>query len=399
MRTSQGRTGHFLSKGALVIVSLLLPLGAFEVGLRVFYPKYEYAADAKYERSMSRIWVRTKNTHYTREHPDTGKSHPVYHNNLSLRQHRDVKPKAIKEATNIGFFGDSFLENLRLPAQQTFVEFLDYLLNESGSPFNVLNFGVDGYGTGQSFLSYRDFEFSDELDHIYYLFCVNDLRNIYENDLFELDESGQLIQTQAQPTSLWKKTVGRFHLTYLIIGTFQKRAQATRFQDEAGVLLENAAFKGKQTAELASVVAIFKALLFEWKQTAENQGAQFHVVLLPRLQEYQSRHFIPPEIDTVDLFKLFYDNIEQYDYQDWHFENDGHWDEAANQMAATFLLRSLEEKLNLSPISDDELKRRTSTYYSSFDGWTPGDHYLLQASVDPQIKEAIKRRYAELELE
>ena len=268
MRPSQRRIWPFLSKGILVFSSLFLALGAVELGLRIFYPKYEYAANAQFDRSVNRIWVRTPNTHYLREHPDTGKSHPVFHNNLGLRQHRNFTAEELQKATNIGFFGDSFVENLRLPTHNTFPEFLDYLLNKSGSHFNVLNFGVDGYGTGQSFLSYRDFEYSESLDHVFYVFCVNDLRNIYENHLFALDESEQLIQTQPPKTPLWKKTVGRFHLTYLTIDSLQKRAQNDRFQNNQAVLLENAAFKGNQTAELTEAAAIFRALLLEWKQIA-----------------------------------------------------------------------------------------------------------------------------------
>ena len=382
----------------LVFSSFSLALVFFELGLRFFYPKYEYAAEALTDRSVNRIWVRTKNTHYKRKHPDSGNPHLVYHNNLGLRQHRNFTPEDLQAATNLGFFGDSFVENLRLPAQHTFVEFLDYLLNESGSEFNVLNFGVDGYGTGQSFLSYRDFEYTQSLDHVFYVFCVNDLRNIYENNLFTLDESEQLIQTQAQRTPFWKKTIGRLHLTYLIIDTSQKRVQEKRFQNEKAVLLENAAFKGKQSEELTRAAAIFRVLLLEWKRIAESQGAKFHVVLLPRLQEYQSKHFIPPEIDTIDLFKIFYHNIDQYDYKNWHFEHDGHWNDAANQMAATFLFRFLEQELKLPTISEEEIKRKTYTYYSSFDGWMPDNQYTMKTLIDPLDKENIRQRYTDLEL-
>ena len=126
MRQSKERIGHFLSKGMIFAISLLLSLGVVEAGLRIFYPKYEYAADARYDRSVNRIWVRMKNTHYKREHPDTGKSHSVYHNNLALRQHRNFTVKDLQTATNISLFGDSFVENLRLPSQHSFTEFLDY---------------------------------------------------------------------------------------------------------------------------------------------------------------------------------------------------------------------------------------------------------------------------------
>lgn len=120
-------------------------------------------------------------------HSDTRLPHFLHHNNLTLRQHRNFSEADFTAATNISFFGDSFVENVRTAVQYSFTEPLDYLLNHGHTRFNVLNFGVDGYGPGQSFLRYEDFRYAKELDHVFFVCSRNDLIDIYTTELFHLD--------------------------------------------------------------------------------------------------------------------------------------------------------------------------------------------------------------------
>ena len=153
MKKSSSVSKRLLGRLALSLVSFLFVFSVLEFALRIFYPKYEYAAESQYDRNSIRIWSRRANTRYYRRHPDTERIHAVYHNNLGLRQHRNFSSEDLRAATNLGFFGDSFAENQRLPSQYSFSEPLDYLLNRAGKAFNVLNFGVDGYGPDRTSLS------------------------------------------------------------------------------------------------------------------------------------------------------------------------------------------------------------------------------------------------------
>ena len=221
----------------LSLVSTVLCLAVVEVSLRMFYPKYEYAANADFNWDTSRIWRRKSNSHYTRNHPDTGRAHAVYHNNLTLRQHRNFEEQELRTAVNLGFFGDSYTENLRLPAPYSFTELTDYLLNTRVPQFNTLNLGVDGYGTDQSFLYYLDFKYAKELDYVFYVFCTNDLRNIYENNIYALDERGGLVRSQVPPSPWWVRSIRRFHTTYLVVDVLQRlrltqKGLARRLDDE-----------------------------------------------------------------------------------------------------------------------------------------------------------------------
>jgi len=152
--------------------------------------------------------------------PDTQALHWVCHNNLGLRQHRNFSEKELEASTTLAFSGDSFTENLRIPAVYSFTEPLDYLLNiKSNSPYTTLNYGVDGYGTDQSYIYYQEAAAKTRLDHVFYLFTANDFRNIFENKLFTLEDKKQLKQNPPQESSWIIRFISKLHLTYLAIET------------------------------------------------------------------------------------------------------------------------------------------------------------------------------------
>lgn len=408
----------------LILVSLTVSLAIVEISLRLFYPKYQYAAESIFDRSSIRIWERKPNTHYKRIHPDTGQSHTVYHNNLALRQHRNFTEQDIESSTNLGFFGDSFTENLRLPAQYSLTEPLDYLLNKRVPKFNVLNFGVDGYGTDQEYLYYRDAKYSHNLNYVFYIFCLNDLRNIYENNLFTLNDAQKLVFNSKPATPWWINILSRFHTTYLAIDIF-KRLQSRelaldktaieerrtdieqhyakedcvkRFHDQHADAIEPAFMKGEKTEDLEQSIRIFQALVRRWSNEVKSNGGKFYVILLPRENEHKARSIIANDINVIDLYVLFRNSTENYDYNDWRFKNDGHWNEAGNLLAAINLYRFMERDLDLPAISEDMLKQRLYTYYSSFDGWMPDEKYLERTVLPEKTKQDIKSKYLSLEM-
>jgi hypothetical protein len=408
---SPARLKHIGYKFILLLLSLIFCFAIIETSLRIFYRKYEYAADPNFNTNNHRIWARIKNSHSKHKHPDTGQPHVIYYNNLALRQDRNFDENDINSAVNIAFFGDSFTENVRLPSQYSFTEPLDYLLNLSPSKFNVLNFGVDGYGTDQSFLYYRDFKYSKDLDYVFYVFCVNDLRNIYENNLFSLSETKKLIQNR-YVSPWWVKFINKFHTTYLVMDSIQRlklmrgevninkfvTGQWKRFHDYRADSIQNDFVSGRKTEDLQTSIDILESLLHLWKEEVEKNGGKFYVVLLPRQEEHDAKPLFIEELNVLDLFEKFDNTVDNYDFLDWRFKHDVHWNEAGNLLAAIHLYRFLEEVLNLPPISDDTLKEQLYTYYSSFDGWMPDDMFTKYVLVSPEKKESIRSKYNNAEI-
>ena len=375
----------------LLLASCTVGLALSEVSLRLCYPKYRHVAEAQFHADAIRIWARTPNSRDWRNHPDTHVTHSLHHNNLALRQHRNFSAADLAAATNVGVFGDSFTENIRMAAQYSFTEPLDYLLNQRGRRFNVLNFGVDGYGPGQSLLHYEHFPHAEDLDHVLYIYCYNDLEDIYKTGLFHLNETGQLVRNEAIRESWWTPLIRRLHIAYLILdvsgrlsfflgeneGNFAylRRSFNERLRDERRERLERALRQGRpDDARTKNSLAIFRQLIRYWKHLAEQNGSTFSVVLLPihPPQPFIVDLLSAEGVEVIDLFNCFathdpaHNDLEWY-YSPYRFRRDTHWNEAGNRLASVCLYRVLEDKTGLPRLSEARLEAILSRYYAAFE--------------------------------
>ena len=376
----------------LLLTSCLVGLSLCEVSLRLFYPKYRDLADAQVHQDAMRIWSNTPNARSWKYHPDTGSAHPFQHNNLGLRQHRNFTEADLTSATNIGVFGDSFVENIRISAPYSFTEPLDYLLNQSGTRFNVLNFGVHAYGPGQSFLHYENFRYVDNLDYVLYVYCENDIRNIYETRLFRLDEAGRLDRPTTILSPWWVRLISRLHTSYLILDaservSFQRSQNLLskelfdEYQRRTGVQghwheehIRHSLYRGKMDdEEFKSSLVTFQRIVRRWKQLVENNGGAFSVVLLPVAPVHPdvAAVLIEEDVKVFDLYDCFSSYDPAHTDRSWRdspyrFKSDGHWNEAGNQLAAVCLYRFLEEKMGVPALSEKRVGEAIQKYYSAF---------------------------------
>jgi hypothetical protein len=123
-------------------------------------------------------------------------------------------------------------------------------------------------------------------------------------------------------------------------------------------------------------------------------------VLLPVYEDHSIRHLFSEEFDVIDLYEMADRGIANYDYHDWRFVNNAHWNEAGNQLAASYLYRVIEHELGLSPMSTDALKEEVHTYYAAFDGWMPDDSFTKRPSdLSHKKKQSIRSKYDGVEIE
>lgn len=414
-----------------VVLSLLSLLGAIvvcEVALRLLHPKYEDVAQSqKYQADESRIWAPIPNTSRYKAHPDTGRRHPVIYNEFGSRQHRRFDVDALKDAENIAFFGDSYVENTGIEAQYSFTEVLDFLLNhgaaegrtshDSDSAFNVFNFGIDGYGPGQEFVWYRQFPHSGDLDHVFYVFCDNDIRNFHHHHLFSLDDSGDLVPNVAVTRGLLTTALSRLHLTYLVLDFAQRHHLMDRptvptpitigpppgqFEPIHKInqrILERQHGAVPSEDALDNSVAAFQSLLLHWKNVVEGHGGEFHVVVLPYMNRHSVQAVFPAQLDVVYLLDCFRDMTPRFNYSDWRFRADAHWNEAGNMVAAHCLYRLLEEETNLPRLSETVLASARYEYYSAVGtgGWNPPAAWVASPARGTTGAAAIVAKYMELD--
>ena len=374
----------FANLGVL-FVSCLVGLFLCEVSLRLFYPKYRHLADPQIRQDAKRLWTRKPHARSWAYHPDTTEMHPFHHNNLALRQHRNFSEEDLNSAINVGFFGDSFVENLYLAAPYSFTEPLDYLLNKSGQPFNVLNFGVHGYGPGQSFLHYTTFRHVEDLDFVVFAYYHNDLDDLANNALFALDDAGQLVQARVPPSSRWVRLLSRLHLFYLLSDGSER---FSAFIEERGITRERSEDVKEQRYEQerspsngtrGSISwAVFQQLLRRWKQMVESNGGNFYVMmpLDSPVPPFLAAVLAEEDIEMIDLYDCLGNADPAHTRRQWRlspyrFKNNGHLNEAGNQEKAVCLYRGLEEPLRLPTLAEAELRAALHRYYAAFEGWMP----------------------------
>ncbi len=381
----------------LLLVSCVVGLCLCEVSLRLFYPEYRHVAEAPARPEATRIWANIPDNRSWNAHPDTHVVHALHHNNLGLRQHRNFSAADLASATNIGVFGDSFVENIRMAAPYSFTEPLDYLLNQSGQRFNVLNFGVEGYGTGQSFLHYRDFQYARDLDVVVYVYCDNDLGDLYRRGLFDLDDAGHLVENRPIQSSGWVRLISRLHLSYLFlegsewlfsaIGEGGVDNRERRREHERRI-----SAKERGDGSLGWTQAVFRQLLRRWKHLVESRGSSFYVVTphkAPR-SPFLATLLSEEDIKSICLYDCFDDlrpihKDRQESLPPYRFKADSHWNEAGNHVAAGCLYRALEKELGLPAQTGEELEAALLRYYAAFGGWMPmnvgGDEVHLSAAT------------------
>ena len=408
----------------LLLVSCGAGVALCEASLRLFYPKYRHLAEVQFRSDARRIWAYKPNARDWGIHPDTGAPYTFYHNNLALRQHRDFHAADLAAATNIGIFGDSFTQNSAKAVQYAFTEPFDYLLNQSGQRFNVLNFGVDGYGTGQSLLHYEHFRYAADLDHVVYVYCRNDLWDLYATGLFHLDAAGHLVRNEAIRASWWVPLIRRLHTPYLVLDVSGrlsaslmdpaasiedlKRGHNQRREDARWRAMWDAFQRGRLTLDdQKTSLAIFRQLIRRWKHLAEHNGSTFSVVLLPMFppQPFVLDLLHAEGVAVIDLYACFGDADPAHLQQSWRqspyrFKNDGHWNETGNKLAAVCLYRVLEEKTGIPVLSEGRLQEALFRYYAAFGGEIPpkAGGEGTEGSISPKTAAAIREKYTALEM-
>ena len=367
----------------LSVAAVLLALALCEAALRLLHPKYRDVAEGQMPPDALRIYAPAPNSRNWWPHPVNRSRHPFHHNNLGLRQHRDFDDADIASTTTVGVFGDSFVEMRWLDAPYVFTEPLDYLLNLDGN-FSVLNFGVSRYGPAQSYFTYRSFRARGDLDYVLFVyFGKNDLRELRKNRLFDLDD-GELRQREVR-RRLVVPFASRLHLTYLALdatGRLEPYVAGLTTQQTLGA-------RAAPTPATAHVLEVFKQLMRRWRSEVEENGGKFFVVLLPTQRDFLvARPLEEAGVAVVDLNVCFETRDEGHRGRDWRgspyrLENDGHWNELGNQLAAACLDELLRREAGLPAMSEAVRNAALAEYYAAFQEPRQG----------PLAGEKIRRRY------
>jgi hypothetical protein len=374
---------NILKNSVLILFAVALSLVVAEVTLRM-EGRYHDLADQMLIPSQA-IWERPTDRIGFRNHPDLDVS---VENRFDRDGVRNFSELPTREKRNIiGVFGDSFVENGRIEDRFSFTSILDAALRPRA---RVVNYGVDGYGLDQSYLRYKKYEKHDIRD-VVYIFCENDLRNLYQTGLTDMTKSGDIVFSEPRTKPFFRIT-GRLHLTYLVISAYYKlrwlvdlirsgegewksvtfaslnwvmnpldENQRARLHDQYVDTITTDFLSLNPSASTLRLTQKFLVLLEKWKREVEARQRTFTVLALPwKLDDAVAtrlfRNFDGNVVYSIDFFKNCENCI---------FQNDEHWNEYGNERVAEFIFseRSFPFHDKFKMISIASIKTKIDEYY------------------------------------
>jgi hypothetical protein len=339
---------NIIQNSTLVLVAIMLSLVVAEVALRV---------DGRYQDLASQLlvpspayWERPVNQIEFGKHPDLNVPIEIRFDKDGVRNHSEVSTR--EERNIIGFFGDSYVENRRIEDRFSFTSILD-LAARPGA--RVVNYGVDGYGLDQEYLRYKKYEHHDIHD-VVYVFCENDLSNLYETGLTEMTKNGD-IAFRVPSINPFYRLMGRFHVTYLVITAYYKVRMLVdfittgnwkwqsvsfidwlnyreRFHDQFDDSITADFLSASPSPRILQLAQKFLVLLEKWKREVEASQRTFTVLVLPwKLDDTVAtklfRNFDGNVVHSIGFFK---------DCDNCRFENDRHWNEYGNEKVSELIM-------------------------------------------------------------
>ena len=280
----------------------------------------------------------------------------------------------VSATTAVGVFGDSFVDMPLLGAPYVLTEPLDYLLNLDGD-FTVLNFGVYGYGPGQSYSTYRSFRAREDLDYVLFVYYGgNDIADLVHNRLFDLDDGGRLRQREAHGPAWWTLFASRLHLTYLALDANGRLAPYIGSLAEALPKWPRTIWYSHELSDdlFDHGLEVFRQLIRRWRAEVEASGAKFFVVLLPTQPDYpRVRPLLAEEdVGVVDLNACFASRDEGHRDRAWAespycLRNNIHWNELGIRLAAACLDDRLRREAGLPAMAEAARNAALGEYYAT----------------------------------
>jgi hypothetical protein len=373
---------NILKNSILVLFAVTLSLVVVEFTLRMEGRYHDLVAPMLIPSQA--IWEHPTNQSGFRRHPDLNVPVENRFDRDGVRNSSELP--TLEKRNIIGVFGDSFVDNVRIEDRFSFTSILDAAVRPRA---RVVNYGVDGYGLDQSYLRYKKFEEHD-IRHVVYVFCENDLRNLYQTDLTELTKSGDIAFREPR-TNFFFRIAGRLHLTYFVISAYYKlhwlvdqirsgegewksvnfesqnmiipiyNRYRTRHNDKYVDTITADFLSLEPSASTARLSQKFLVLLQKWKREVEARQRTFSVLALPRkLDDAVARRLFRNFDGNVVYSSDFFKNCENC-----IFQNDEHWNEYGNGKVAEFIFSErrfpFHDKFNLISIAD--IKNKIDEYY------------------------------------
>lgn len=270
----------------LLILSIVILVIAGEVSMRAMQGGHGRSV-LSYDDTL--IWTFQPGLNVTPFGP------PVSINDAGFR---DEFPRADtgSEETRIAVLGDSYTAAVRTSEEERFTERLERGLEEDGHSVDVINFGMNAYGTDQEALTYRHVASRFDPEVVILMVSPNDIRETYvkhslhpgtirrnlSNRAFNRGPVDRFGWWMAAHSSLFFRFQSLIGLDY---GTFDRLFSTTTngvfFQEDRGLGPGEILFARNETGEMKAALRYWDGIVGALHREVQEDGARFMLVLLP----------------------------------------------------------------------------------------------------------------------
>jgi lysophospholipase L1-like esterase len=217
---------------------------------------------------------------------------PIQINSAGMRDDREYAVGPHPGKYRVAILGDSFAEAMQVPLEQTFARRLESRLKACQANPEVMNFGVQGYGTAQELLVWRNKARAYEPDAVVLLFYTgNDLYNNQRQlnptnadaaPYYVLDHEGklQLEPALAKPSTLreaWASVVRVSKLAQFVTDAFYKLARPAAQQNRE--YMDKLIYGPPADQPMRQAWEVTEALLPQFQKEVESTGARYVLAL------------------------------------------------------------------------------------------------------------------------
>lgn len=384
---------RFVPNLLLAVASTLLCAIAIEVGLRITKYSTPIFRQPDYY-SGSRL---TPGAYYrqTKEGGSEG-----YINSKGLRDYEYPYEKD-DHTFRILIVGDSYTEAIQVPLEDTYPKLLEKKLEESppmeSLEYEVINMGVSGAGTANSYYQYLSEGIKYDPDLVVLAFCTgNDFRNNFKKlegypyrPYFYINSEGALAEDLSFRERLASRLEGWRHYYHLLklksyfisflaiqkahfLKATRKGLVTRKITDTVVVVSDWKVYLKDLPPEWAEAYEVTKRVIRLFSDRVHSNGADFLLVTLTNGTQISDRMLKPldrafgrgkydlekpdrelwdfAKRNDIDLFQLLPIFRKQYEETGTYyhgFENaggagsDGHWNQQGHELAATSLFKFL----------------------------------------------------------
>lgn len=334
---------NIIYKSLLIFISVIIGLIIFELFLNI-YGKYNDLSKNELVLSSS-LYEKPKSSTLINQHPDLDILVKNKFDNNGIRNHDKTSTENKKNI--IAFFGDSHTENVNISDEFLFITLLDKFFYEK----NFVNYGVGGYSIDQIFIRYLNFQ-KHNIEHVYYVFCSNDVGGIARNNLIKYQENEYEI---LKPKfNLFERILGKLNFTYFIIDIYYN-LRAKIYEKHTTINIENYPKKLAEKFYYESLnrknlnnsgtdqLVLFNKILSSFKNEVIKNNAKFSIIILPIKEEstaFEKMIFQEKEYDVINLYTN-YKKISDDLREKIIFKNDSHM----NEYGSLFVYQLLKKKI------------------------------------------------------